>query len=231
MPLQAMVRHWRPLQSIRSRGWTLPVPEVFRVRKLGGVRTEVFQKIVAGPDGDAGHSRIVKACRTVDHLVQSAVPAAGVEPDLLPGGHQPSGDLLRTAGPLGQQTLAGQAHAAADGPPFHKCGPSGPFFPAWGLMMKICCTGDRSPFNRNRQILIINCHFCPHDCFLYKILRSSSVHEGVALDHVPHKIFDFARGPRILPDRSGKARRSKVLPRQNRLRAVDAASARCAVTA
>lgn len=38
----------------------LPVPEVFRVRKLGGVRTEVFQKIVAGPDGDAGHSRIVK---------------------------------------------------------------------------------------------------------------------------------------------------------------------------
>ena len=87
----------------------LPVPEVFRVRKLGGVRTEVFQKIVAGPDGDAGHSRIVKACRTVDHLVQSAVPAAGVEPDLLPGGHQPSGDLLRTAGPLGQQTLAGQA--------------------------------------------------------------------------------------------------------------------------
>ena len=61
--------------------------------------------------------------------------------------------------------------------------------------MKICCTGDRSPFNRNRQILITNCHFCPHDCFLYKILRSSSVHEGVALDHVPHKIFDFAGAP------------------------------------
>ena len=87
----------------------LPVPQIFRIRKLGGVRTEVFQKIVAGPDGDAGHSRIVKACRTVDHLVQSAVPAAGVKPDLLPGGHQPSGDLLRAAGPLGQQTLASQA--------------------------------------------------------------------------------------------------------------------------
>ena len=80
----------------------LPVPQIFRVRKLGGVRTEVFQEIITGPDGDAGHSRIVKACRAVDHLVQSAVSAAGVKPDLLPGGHQPSGNLLRAAGPLGQ---------------------------------------------------------------------------------------------------------------------------------
>ena len=87
----------------------IPVPEVFRVGKLGGVGAEIFQKVVAGAGGNAGHSRIVKACRTVDHLVQSAVPAAGVKPDLLPGGHQPSGDLLRAAGPLGQQTLASQA--------------------------------------------------------------------------------------------------------------------------
>ena len=55
------------------------------------------------------HCGIGKACRAVDHLVQSAVSAAGVKPDLLPGGHQPSGNLLRAAGPLGQQALAGQA--------------------------------------------------------------------------------------------------------------------------
>ena len=39
----------------------LPIPQIFRIRKLGGVRTEVFQEIITGPDGDAGHSRIVKA--------------------------------------------------------------------------------------------------------------------------------------------------------------------------
>ena len=87
----------------------LPVPQVFRVHKLGSVRAEVFQKIVSGPDGDTGRSRIVKTRCAVDHFVQSAVPATGVKPDLLPGGYQPPGNFFRTAGPLGQQTLASQA--------------------------------------------------------------------------------------------------------------------------
>ena len=60
----------------------LPVPEVFRVQKLGHhFRTEVFEKVIAGADGDHRHGGIVKAGDAVCDLVGGTVAAAGIETD------------------------------------------------------------------------------------------------------------------------------------------------------
>ena len=87
----------------------IPVPEVFRVGKLGGVGAEIFQKVVAGAGGNAGHGGVGVPGDAVGRLADGAVPAAGVDTDRFAGLRQTAGHFLRPAGALGQQALAVQA--------------------------------------------------------------------------------------------------------------------------
>ena len=51
MPLQAMVRHWRPLQSIRSRGWTSPSHRFSASVNLAASGPKFFRKSLPVPMG------------------------------------------------------------------------------------------------------------------------------------------------------------------------------------
>lgn len=58
------------------------VPEIFCVKEPFVVRAEVFEKIVARADGDAGHRGVGIARDAVGDLIDRAVAAAGIEPHL-----------------------------------------------------------------------------------------------------------------------------------------------------
>ena len=109
MPLQAMVRHRRPLQSMRSRGEFRPVPQVLRVGEFRRVRPEVLQKVVARAGGDHRHGGVGKSGEAVCRLMDSAVSAADIEAHRLPCLCQGAGEGLRSAGAVRQQALAVQA--------------------------------------------------------------------------------------------------------------------------
>ena len=69
------------------------VPQVFGVPELVHMITEVLKEIVACADGNNAHGGIVEANNAVGHLVQGAVPAAGVDSNFLPGGGSLPGDV------------------------------------------------------------------------------------------------------------------------------------------
>ena len=107
--VNAAARDGKTLAAIAVDEIQLPflaVPQVFHVCESGGVRAEIFQKIVAGAGGDAGHGGVGKPGDAVGHLADSAIPAAGIEPERFAGLRQPPGHLLGAAGALGQQALA-----------------------------------------------------------------------------------------------------------------------------
>ena len=58
------------------------VPEIFCVEELFVVRAEVFEKIVARADGDAGHRGVGIARDAVGDLIDRAIAAAGIEPHI-----------------------------------------------------------------------------------------------------------------------------------------------------
>ena len=81
------------------------VPQVLRVPELLQIVAEVLEKVVAGANGDDGHGGVVVADDAVGHLVDGAVAAAGVEPQLLAAVTHPPGDLRGVALLLRQDAL------------------------------------------------------------------------------------------------------------------------------
>ena len=62
------------------------VHEIGEVGKAGLFLAEHLDKVVAGAAGEVGHSDVIVPDGTVDALVERAVAAAGVHPQLLAGG-------------------------------------------------------------------------------------------------------------------------------------------------
>ena len=125
MPLQAMVRHSRPLQVDEVQGEVRPVPQVLRVGELGGVRAEVFEEVVARAGGDHRHGGIGIPGDAVRRLVKGAVPAADIEAQRLPGLRQGAGQGLRGPGAVRQQ--AGDLQPVGGGQALcHGLEPGGP---------------------------------------------------------------------------------------------------------
>ena len=81
------------------------VPQVLRIGEQRRRTAEVLQEVVAGAHGDHGHGGVVVADDAVGHLVDGAVAAAGVEPQLLAAVAQPAGQLGGMALLLGEDTL------------------------------------------------------------------------------------------------------------------------------
>ena len=83
----------------------LAVPEIFRIEKLFVVRAEVFEKIVARADGDAGHRGVGIARDAVGDLIDRAVAAAGIEPHLFSALGKTARERGRVADRRGEHTL------------------------------------------------------------------------------------------------------------------------------
>ena len=106
-----MVRAARPLHSMASRGNWGPLKRFSGSENRGSGVPEVLQEVVAGAHGDAGHGGVGEADDPVGHLVDGAVAAAGVEPQVLPGLGHGAGGLGGVARPLGEDALHLQAVA------------------------------------------------------------------------------------------------------------------------
>ena len=81
------------------------VPQVFGVPELVHMITEVLKEIVACSDGNNAHGGIAEANNAVGHLVQGAVAAAGVKPQVFPGLAELAGQLRGVTLPLSQDAL------------------------------------------------------------------------------------------------------------------------------
>ena len=90
------------------------VEKILRVGEQGGGVPEVLQEVVAGAHGDAGHGGVGEADDPVGHLVDGAVAAAGIEPQVLPGLGHGAGGLGGVARPLGEEALHLQAVAGLE---------------------------------------------------------------------------------------------------------------------
>ena len=81
------------------------VPEIFCVKEPFVVRAEVFEKIVARADGDAGHRGVGIARDAVGDLIDRAVAAAGIEPHLFSALGKTARERGRVADRRGEHTL------------------------------------------------------------------------------------------------------------------------------
>ena len=123
MPLQAMVRHCRPLQSMRSRGKSGPSHRFSGSENLAA--SEVFEEVVARAGGDHRHGGVFVPGEAVCRLVKGAVPAADIEAHRLPGLRQGAGQGLCGPGAVRQQ--AGDLQVVGGGQALcHGLEPGGP---------------------------------------------------------------------------------------------------------
>ena len=81
------------------------VPEVFRIAEQRDHISEIFQKIIACPDRDAGHGGIFSAHDTIGHFIGGAVAAAGVEADIFSRRGNVSRDLCCVTFVFGEDTV------------------------------------------------------------------------------------------------------------------------------
>ena len=91
------------------------VPQLLNVQKpRRQLRPEVFEEVVAGACGHAGHGRVGEAGNGVGHLVHRAVAAAGVETHRPAGRGNGAAGLQGVAGALGEDAGAVQAVPLAE---------------------------------------------------------------------------------------------------------------------